>query len=105
MTLEKFIEHIKLNKHLYYEEEFERIVGFLEELKDLRVELEKNSKELEIYKKALDLAIQTNDMVRNEEEYKALLLKEASSQWNNKEWLENLLQKAREQNNDRERSS
>lgn len=53
--------------------------------------------ELKLYKKALDLAIQTNDMVRNEEEYKAILLKEAGSQCNNKEWLENFLQKSREE--------
>lgn len=56
MTLDEFIEHIKLNKHLYYKEELEIIVGFLEELKSLRVELEKNSKELEVYKNAFEMA-------------------------------------------------
>lgn len=60
MELEKFIEHIKLNKHLYYEEEFERIVGFLEELKTLRVELEKNSKGLEDAKSVAEFQQKSN---------------------------------------------
>lgn len=45
MILEEFIEHLKLNKHLYYEEEFERIIGFLEELKITRKALEIACKE------------------------------------------------------------
>lgn len=40
------------------DEDLLKIAEWLEELKDLRVELEKNSKELEVYKRALELACQ-----------------------------------------------
>lgn len=51
-----------------------------EEYKINKTIYEEKCEELEVYKKALDLAIQTNDMVRNKEKWKALLLKEAREQ-------------------------
>lgn len=56
----KLISQLKTDKYGLISTKFTRrtlveFIDYLEELKALRVELEKNSKELEIYKKALEL--------------------------------------------------
>lgn len=60
MTLEEFIEHLKLNNHLYYEEELASILNYLEELNVTRKAFELACKRLEILDKKLGGTCQLN---------------------------------------------
>lgn len=115
MTLDEYIEHFNLvvtyaKRGEEYATNFSdpdnliyfntMVLGYLKELKTLRVELEKNSKELELYNRALEMACDTiadrdcTDVIacsRNSCELYALCFNEIDGK-------EYFLQKVREKN-------